>query len=115
MLDYTVVSSKTQDMIDKLIENGGCYGMEMNEKKNKCNENFETTIPIKMMIDQKQLENVESFKYLGSNLKNYGRCTCEIKCRIAITKAAFNKKRDLFTSTLVLELRRKLVNCYIWA
>jgi len=67
------------------------------------------------MIDQKQLENVESFKYLGSMLINYGRCTCKIKCRIAMAKAAFNKKRALFTSTLDLELRKKLVKCYIWS
>jgi len=30
-----------------------------------------------------------------------------------MSKAAFNKKRALFTSTLDLELRKKLVNCYI--
>jgi len=29
------------------------------------------------------------------------------------TKAAFNKKRALFTSTLDLELRKKLVKCYV--
>jgi hypothetical protein len=63
----------------------------------------------------KQLENVESFKYLGRMLTNYGRCTCEIKCRIAMAKAAFNKKRALFSSTLDLELRKKLVKCYIWS
>jgi hypothetical protein len=67
------------------------------------------------MIDQKQLDNVESFKYLGSIFINDGRCICEIKCRIAIAKAAFNKKRALFTSTLDLELRKKLVKCYIWS
>jgi hypothetical protein len=67
------------------------------------------------MIDQTQLENVESFKYLGSILTNDGRCTCEIKCRIAMAKAAFNKKKALFTSTLDLELRKKLVKCYIWS
>jgi hypothetical protein len=31
-----------------------------------------------------------------------------------MAKAAFNKKRALFTSTLDLELRKKLVKCYIW-
>ena len=71
--------------------------------------------PVKIMIDQKQLENVESFKYLGSILTNDGRCICEIKCRIAMAKAAFNKKRALFTGTLDLELRKKLVKCYIWS
>jgi hypothetical protein len=69
--------------------------------------------PVKIMIDQKQLENVKSFKYLGSILTNDGRYTCEIKCRIAMAKAAFNKKRTLFTSTLDFELRKKLVKYYI--
>jgi hypothetical protein len=67
------------------------------------------------MIDQKQLENVESFKYFGSILTNDGRCTCETKCRIAMAKAAFIKKRALFTNTLDLELRKKLVKYYIWS
>jgi hypothetical protein len=72
-------------------------------------------LPVKIMIDQKQLQNVESFKYLGSVLTNDGRYTCEIKCRIAMAKAAFNKKKALFTSTLDLELRKKLVKYYIWS
>ena len=32
-----------------------------------------------------------------------------------MAKAAFNNKRALFTSTLDLELRKKLVKCYIWS
>ena len=32
-----------------------------------------------------------------------------------MAKAAFNKNRPLFTSTLDLELRKKLVKCYIWS
>jgi hypothetical protein len=67
------------------------------------------------MIDQKQLENVEYFKYLGSMITNDARCTREIKYRIAMAKAAFNKKKNLFTSKLDLNLRKKLVKCYIWS
>jgi len=44
-----------------------------------------------------------------------GRCTCEIKSRIAMAKAAFNKKKNLFTSKLDLNLRKKLVRCYVWS
>jgi hypothetical protein len=102
-------------MIDKLIEIGGCYGMEMNAEKTKIMRISRRLFPVKIMTDQKQLENVESFKYLGSILTNDGRCTCEIKRRIAMVKAAFNKKRAPFTSTLDLDLRKKLLKCYIWS
>ena len=67
------------------------------------------------MIDQKQLENVECFKYLGSMLTNDGRCTCEIKSGIAMARAAFNKKKTLFTRTLNLNLRKETVKCYLWS
>ena len=40
--------------------------------------------------------------------------SCEIKCRIAMARTAFNK-RTLFISTLDLGLRKKLVKCYIWS
>jgi hypothetical protein len=32
-----------------------------------------------------------------------------------MTKAAFNRKKNLYTSKLNLELRKKLVKCYIWS
>ena len=48
-------------------------------------------------------------------LTNDGRFTWEIKSRIAMAKAAFDKKKNLFTSTLDLNSRKKLVKCYIWS
>jgi hypothetical protein len=103
-----------QDIIDKLSEIGRCYGMEINVNKTKVMRISRQPFPVKFIIDQKQLKNVKSFSYLGSILTNNGRCTCEIICRIAMAKAAFNKKRSLFTSTLDLELRKNLVKCYVW-
>jgi hypothetical protein len=35
--------------------------------------------------------------------------------RIDMARAAFNKKKALFTSTMDLELRKKLVKCYVWS
>jgi hypothetical protein len=35
-----------------------------------------------------------------------GRCTCEIKSRIAMEKDAFNKKKALFNRKMELELRK---------
>jgi hypothetical protein len=58
------------------------------------------------MIEQKPLENLECFKYLGSMLTNDGQCNCEIKYRIAMAQAALNKMRASC---------KKLVQCYVWS
>jgi hypothetical protein len=104
-----------EDTIDKLIEIGRCCGMEVNVEKTKVMRISRQPSSVTKMIDQKQLENVEYFKYLGSMLTNDGRCTCEIKSSIAMAKAAFKKKKTIFTSKLDLHLRKKLVKCYIWS
>jgi hypothetical protein len=106
-----------QDMTDKLTEIGRCYGMEINVGGEGVMRISRQPFLVEIMTDQKQLENVDSFKYLGSILTNYVTCTCEIKCRIAKAKATLNKKRAPFTSTLDLELRKKLVklkHSFIW-
>ena len=100
-------------MTDKLIEIGSCYRMGKNVERTKVMRISRQPFPLKIMTDQKQLQNVEPFKYLGSILTNDGKCTCEIKSRIAMKKAAFDKKRALFTSTLDLKFRKKLIKDYI--
>jgi hypothetical protein len=47
-------------------------------------------------------------------IKNYARCTHEIKFRIAMAKAAFSEKKAPFTSRLYLNLRKKLEKCNVW-
>jgi hypothetical protein len=103
-----------QGMVDRLIEIGRRYEMEMNVDKTKVMRISRQPYTIKIMINQKQLENVEYFNYLGSVIANDARCTRAIKSRIAVAKAAFNKKKNLFTSKVDLNLRNKLVKCYIW-
>jgi hypothetical protein len=67
------------------------------------------------MVDQKQLENVEYFNWLGSIITNDARCTREIKSSVAMAKAAINRKKKLFTTKLDLHLRKKLVKRYTWS
>jgi hypothetical protein len=70
--------------------------------------------PPVQMTDQKQLDNVKYFNYLGSMITNDARCTHEIKSRIVMAKAAFTKE-TLFTSNLDLNLRKKPKKCNIWS
>ena len=59
------------------------------------------------MIDQKQLENAKCFKYLGSMLTNDGRCTCEIKSRIAMEKSCIQQEEDSFYQTIGLKFEEE--------
>jgi len=47
------------------------------------------------MIDQKQLENVEYFSYVGGLITGDARRTSEVKSRIAMASAAVSKKKAL--------------------
>jgi hypothetical protein len=48
-------------------------------------------------------------------MANDASCTREVKSRIAIAKSALDRKKRLFLQQTGLNLRKKLVNCYIWS
>jgi hypothetical protein len=60
---------------------------------NECGKTKVMRISMKIMIDRKQLENVEYFNYLDSMITNDARCTCEIKSRIAMEKQHSTRRR----------------------
>ena len=84
-----------QGMTEILIDTGICYGMEMNIKNTKIIRISMQPFPLQIMIDQKQLRLI----------RNDARCIHEIKSRIAMAKAAFNMKKNLFTRKLDSNLR----------
>jgi hypothetical protein len=104
---------KVRGMTDKLTGIGISYVMEIKAQETKVMIISRQPSPVQIMIGQKQLENVEYVNCLGSMITNDARCTCEIKSRTAMAKATFNKKTSLFTTKLDLNLRKKLVKCYI--
>jgi hypothetical protein len=104
----TLATEKTvlQGTINRLTEIEKCYGMEINMDKTKVMRISNGPFPLQITVDQKQLEYLECFSYLGSMITNYARCTHEIKSRTATAKAAFNKKKTLLTSKLDLNVRK---------
>jgi hypothetical protein len=98
------------DMVDRLIEIGRRYGMKMNVEKTKVMRISRQSSPMKIMRDQKQLENVENFNYLGRMITNDTRCTREIKSRIAMAKAAFDKEKTFHQQT-GLKFKEETIKC----
>jgi hypothetical protein len=78
--------------------------MKMNVEKRKVMRISRQPSPVKLMIDQKQLQNMESFKYLGRILTNDGRCTSEIKLPLPISLLATSKASELFFIVCTLPL-----------
>ena len=79
--------------------------------KNYSNEILRATNHNTCYGRSKQLQKVKYFNYLGC-LINYARHKHEIKSRMVMAKAAF-KNNTLFTSKKDLNLRKKLLKCYI--
>jgi hypothetical protein len=50
---------------------------------------------------------------LNISVANDATCTCKIKSSIVTEKAAFNRKKTLFTRRFDSDLRMKLLKCYI--
>ena len=71
--------------------------------------------PVKTTIAGRNLEEVDNFKYLGSLLTNDGSCSKEIRTRIAMGKAAFEKEKRLLTGKLNMTLKKRLVKSLIWS
>ena len=102
-----------QIMVDSLVNTGNKYGMEINSAKSKVMMVSKGSKVLKIVVDGRPLEQIDSFKYLGSTITSDAGCTKEI--RISMGKAAFNKKNVLLNSKLNLELKKKLVKCYVWS
>jgi hypothetical protein len=69
--------------------------MEMNVEKTMIMTIWKEPSPLQVVIDQKQVKNVEYFNYLDYRITNVARWTREVKCSIAMAKAAFNRKNML--------------------
>jgi hypothetical protein len=82
-----------QGVTDSLIKTRRLCGMEMNVEKAKVVRISWQPSPIKIRTDQKQLEDVEYFSYLGSMITHDARCTREIKSRIALEKQHSTRRR----------------------
>ena len=101
----------TKIMVNRLVDTGRKYGMEINIDKSKVMRVSRSNELLQIKVNNRELKEVDHFKYLGSVLTRDGYCTREIKMRIAIAKEAFNRKMSLLTSKLNIGLKKKLVRC----
>ena len=70
----------------------------------------------KITLDDEELQQVESFKYLGSILTHDCRCTSDIKTRIALAKKSFTDMSNTLTNNkLESDTKKRMMKGYIWS
>ena len=52
---------------------------------------------VKTKIDDQEIEQISSFKFLGSVISEDGRWLVDVTTRIALAKDAFNKRKKFLT------------------
>jgi hypothetical protein len=70
--------------------------------------------PVWFMINEKQLENSEYFKYLCGALSNGARCTREIKSFITIKKRHSTRRKVLSPVIWIQTFVKKVVKRNVW-
>ena len=80
--------------MNKLNETARKFKMKMNVQKTKamvvCRVGGDL---VNIIIDGEKVEQVASFKYLGSIITEDGRNLNDVKARIALAKDAFSKRK----------------------
>src|SRR2546425_9815896 len=104
-----------QRLMNKLNDTAENFGMKINIKKTKTMVvRWDGGGVVNITVDGKKIEQVKSFKYLGSVIMEDGRSHSDVKVRIAMAKDAFNKRKELLTKGLSRILKKRTVKVLIW-
>src|SRR6476469_4112346 len=91
------------------------YDLKINIKKTKAmvvSRNRGERVNI--TVEGQSVEQVSKFSYLGSLISEDGRCLDYVKARIGMAKDAFNKRKELLTRNIRVDLRKRLVKTLVW-
>ena len=69
---------------------------------------------VNITVEGQSIEQVSKFRYLGSLISENGRCLYDVKTRIGMAKDAFNKRKELLTRRIRVDLRKRLVRTLVW-
>ena len=69
---------------------------------------------MQIIVNYRELKEVDHFKYLGSVITRDGYCTREIKLELSWPNKHLTKIYHS-PNKLNIDLRKKLVRCYVWS
>jgi endonuclease/exonuclease/phosphatase family metal-dependent hydrolase len=104
-----------QRIMNKLNDTAKNFSMKINVQKTKAMVvRWNGGGVVNITVDGQRIEQVKSFKYLGSIITEDGRSHVDVKARIAMAKDAFNKRKELLTKGLSMTLKKRMVKVLVW-
>src|ERR1700729_1708372 len=115
--DDTVLLSTSEEGLENLIKSTKKHSEDqhlyLNTQKTKIMSTEKSKCSPKITINNEELQNVESYDYLGSTVSNNGDCYKEISRRLAIAIRKLNTMKNLWQSTSK-ELKLKVLRSCIF-
>ena len=105
-----------QHLLDVVDRESEKVGLELNKRKTVTMVLSKKTDPpnCNLKLKNSTLEQVESFKYLGTTIRCDGRSTNEIRVRIARAKGAFTDLYKILANPrLSFKTRKRVLVCYV--
>ena len=105
-----------QNMVDVIVRESDKMGLDLNAKKTEVMvvTRYKERPKCNIKVNQNNLSQVESFKYLGTMITSDGRSDTEIKSRIGQAKTAFqNMRHVLVNKEMPDNLKRRIFQCYV--
>src|SRR6476469_8245349 len=104
-----------QNLMDSLNTTAKHYDMRINIKKtNAMVVSRNGGERVNITVEGQSVEQVSKFIYLGSLISEDGRCLDNVKTRIGMAKYAFNKRKELLTRSIRVDLRKRLFKPLVW-
>ena len=97
--------------MDSVLKGG--YKMNINKSKTKVMEwSLRKSGDAEVIrLGNEAIKVVDEFCYLGSKVTSDGLSGEDIRCRMALGRKAFMKKRNLLTSNIDLSVRKSFLEC----
>ena len=109
---------KLQYLVNILVRESESKGLRVNAAKAQVLVISKSVaqVPANIFINNQQLKQVQSFKYLGSTISEDGRSVLDMNARVAISRTAFNKVKPVMVNrSIPLSLRKRFLKSYVWS
>ncbi len=118
--DDTVIlannQGELQQMMDRVVQHSEAMGLTLNTKKTKCMVFSKHPENIVIKVKNEIIEQVPSFRYLGTVITDSCDIKREIHGRIEQARRAFLNMKNFFTRPeLSLALRMRMIRCYVFS